>query len=266
MEIFEGNKMIDNLVSIITPCYNGSKYIVETIESVLSQTYKNWEMIIVDDGSTDSSATVVQKYTKKDERIKYIYQDNAGSASARNNGIRNAKGRYIVLLDADDVWDAGFLTEQLSYMNKNDAVCVCSAYRMIDENSKSLSSVTTPKHIITEKDMLVRNYIGCLTGVYDSKKYGKVYLREELKSIRDDYAFWLDIVKLEGKAYGNRKVLASYRVLTSSTTGNKYKLIGKQYKFYREYLKLGRIKSFKNMFIWGMDGIRRFGGRKCMII
>ena len=74
MEIFEGNKMIDNLVSIITPCYNGSKYIVETIESVLSQTYKNWEMIIVDDGSTDSSATVVQKYTKKDERIKYIYQ------------------------------------------------------------------------------------------------------------------------------------------------------------------------------------------------
>ncbi len=253
--------MIENLVSIITPCYNGSKYISETIEAVCSQSYVDWEMLIIDDGSTDDSAEIIKKYVNKDKRIKYIYQNNTGSAAARNNGIRNASGRYIVLLDADDVWDEDFLTEQLSYMKKKNAVCVCSAYRMIDNNSQSLSSVTIPKEIITESDMLVRNYIGCLTGVYDSKKYGKIYLREELKSIRDDYAFWLDIIKLEGKAYGNKKILASYRVLANSTTGNKYKLILKQYKFYRNYLKLGRLKSARNMLIWGLDGMRRFGGK-----
>ncbi len=252
--------MIDSLVSIITPCYNGSKYITETIDSVLNQTYKDWEMIIVDDGSIDNSDIIIKKFVEKDERIKYIYQENAGSAAARNNGIRKSKGRYIVLLDADDIWDADFLTEQLTYMKKNNAVCVCSAYRMIDENSQIISTITIPKEIITEGDMLVRNYVGCLTGMYDSKKYGKIYLREELKSIRDDYAFWLDIIKLEGKAYGNRKILASYRVLASSTTGNKRKLIGKQYNFYRHYLKLGRIKTLKNMLIWGIDGMRRFWG------
>lgn len=252
--------MIDSLVSIITPCYNGSKYIIETIESVLNQTYKNWEMIIVDDGSRDNSAAIIKGFAANDERIKYIYQENAGSAAARNNGIRKSRGRYIVLLDADDIWDADFLAEQLSYMKKENAICVCSAYRMIDDNSRVLSTITMPKQIITEDDMLVKNYIGCLTGMYDSKKYGKIYLREELKSIRDDYAYWLDVVKLEGKAYGNSKVLASYRVLASSTTGNKRKLISKQYEFYRHYLKLGHIKTLKNMLIWGIDGLRRFGG------
>lgn len=253
--------MIDNLVSIITPCYNGVKYISETIDSVLKQSYNDWEMIIVDDGSRDDSAKIIKEYVDKDNRIKYIYQKNAGSAAARNNGIRNASGRYIVLLDADDVWDEDFLEEQLSYMKKKNAVCVCCAYRMIDDNSQVLTAVTMPKEIITEKDMMVRNYIGCLTGVYDSKKYGKIYLRKELKSIRDDYAFWLDIVKLEGKVYGNNKILASYRVLANSTTGNKYKLIGKQYKFYRNYLKLSRIKSLKNILVWGIDGVYRFFGK-----
>ncbi len=250
--------MIDSLVSIITPCYNGSKYIIETIESVLNQTYKNWEMIIVDDGSKDESSQIIKKYVNQDQRIKYIYQNNAGSAAARNNGIRNATGRYIVLLDADDIWDEDFLTEQLAFMRKNRAICVCCAYRMIDANSKVLSSITVPKNIITIDDMLVRNHIGCLTGMYDSQKYGKIYLREELKSIRDDYAFWLDIVKLEGKAYGNPKALASYRVLATSTTGNKYKLLIKQYEFYRNYLNLGIVKSIKNMVVWGWSGLQRF--------
>jgi len=253
--------MIEKLVSIITPCYNGSKYIAETIDAVRRQSYVDWEMIIVDDGSKDDSAKIIKKYVNKDKRIKYIYQENSGSAAARNNGIRNANGRYIVLLDADDVWDDNFLVEQLSYMKKKNAVCVCSAYRMIDDNSQVLSSITIPKEIITEKDMQIRNYIGCLTGVYDSKKYGKIYLREELKSIRDDYAYWLDIVKLEGMAHGNKKILASYRVISTSTTGKKYKLIGKQYKFYRQYLKLGRLTSIKNIFVWGIDGIRRFNNR-----
>ena len=250
--------MIDGMVSIITPCFNGAKYISETINSVLAQTYQNWEMIIVDDGSKDDSAKIVQSYTQNEPRIRLIQQKNAGSAAARNNGIRQAEGQYIALLDADDFWEPDVLHTQIAFMVEKKAVCVCSSYRRVDERSEEICRVTKAKPIITVKDMFRRNYIGCLSGLYDSKKYGKVYLREELKSIRDDYAYWLDIVKLEGKAYGNPEILASYRVLANSTTGKKTKLIKRQYCFYREYLGLNTLRSLVNTLIWGMTGILNF--------
>ena len=250
--------MDEELVSIITPCYNGSKYIAETIESVLSQTYHNWEMIIIDDGSKDNSKQVVENYTVKDNRIKYLYQNNAGSAAARNNGIRCANGRYIALLDADDIWLPEFLEKQINFMKEKNAICVCCAYSRIDDMSQEILHPIKPMKEIREKDMIVMNRIGCLSGLYDTRKYGKVYLREELKSIRDDYAYWLDIVKLDGIAYGNQEVLAKYRVLSGSTTGNKKKLIKKQYSFYRNYLKLNVFQSSLNVLRWGISGIMKF--------
>lgn len=250
--------MKDSLVSIITPCYNGEKYIVETIESVLSQTYKNWEMIIIDDGSKDSSAEIVKKYQEKDSRIRFLQQVNAGSAAARNNGIRHANGRYICLLDADDVWNPSFLTEQLDFMKKNDAVCVFSSYDRINDKSQKIQHTTKAKPVITQNDMRVMNQIGCLTGLYDSSKYGKIYLKEELNSIRDDYAYWYDIVSLENKAYGNQKVLANYRVLNNSTTGNKKKLITAQFRFYRSYLNENLFTATINVIRWGISGIIKF--------
>ena len=212
-------------VSIITPCYNGAKYIGETIESVLAQDYKDWEMLIVNDGSSDNSAEVISSYAEKDPRIRLINQPNGGSANARNNGIRQATGRYIALLDADDLWNPDFLSEQLLFLKEKNAAVVCSSYAHIDENSRVFGKVDVAKPVITLKDMYVMNRIGCLTGLYDAGTYGKVYLREELKSLRDDYAYWIDCVKKTGVAYGNQKVLARYRVLGASTTGNKKKLI-----------------------------------------
>ena len=250
--------MKQGLVSIVTPCYNGEKYIAETIESVLAQTYENWEMIIVDDGSKDSSADVVKNYMKKDNRIHLHQQKNGGSAAARNNGIRCAEGQYIALLDADDIWLPSFLEEQIHFMKQNNAICVACAYDHIDENSQPILHTTKVKRIITVKNMQVMNQIGCLTGLYDSSKHGKIYLREELRSLRDDYAYWYDIVALEGKAYGNPKVLAKYRVMQGSTTGNKIRLIKKQYAFYRNYLKLSKAKSLLNTFCWGIAGLLKF--------
>lgn len=249
---------MNDLVSIITPCYNGAKYVAETIESVLNQTYSNWEMLVIDDGSKDNSSEIIDSYANKDSRIRLIKQENKGCAAARNNGIRNAKGRYIALLDADDIWHNDFLEEQIKYMNENSAICVCSAYERIDENSKPLGHPTKPKKIITVKDMKVMNCVGCLTGLYDSSKYGKKFLDESLHSIRDDYAFWYEIISLENKAYGNQKILAKYRVTTSSTTGKKIPLIKKQYHFYRNYLKLNPISSFINLLRWGFSGLRKF--------
>lgn len=246
------------LVSIITPCYNGGKYISETIESVIAQTYPNWEMIIVDDGSVDNSAEIVKNYIDKDSRIKLIQQANAGSAAARNNGIRRAEGQYIALLDADDLWYRDFLKKQIAFMKSKDAICVCCSYRRIDEHSKEIMHPTYAKELITTKDMRVMNYIGCLSGLYDATRYGKIYLKESLKSIRDDYAYWYDIVALENRAYGNKEILASYRVLSNSTTGNKKALIKKQYMFYRSYLKESPLIALANICRWGVSGLRKF--------
>ena len=143
-------------------------------------------------------------------------------------------------------------------MNKNNAVCVYCSYSKIDSNSKPILRPTFAKKIITTKDMKIMNQIGCLTGLYDSSKYGKIYLKESLKSIRDDYAYWYDIVALEDKAYGNKEILADYRVLSNSTTGNKRKLIKKQYKFYREYIKENPLEAFINVIRWGIAGLRKF--------
>ena len=245
-------------VSIITPCYNGAKYIGETIESVLAQDYKDWEMLIVNDGSSDNSVEVISSYVEKDPRIRLINQPNGGSANARNNGIRQATGRYIALLDADDLWNPDFLSEQLLFLKEKKAAVVCSSYAHIDENSRAFGKVDVAKPVITLKDMYVMNRIGCLTGLYDAGTYGKVYLREELKSLRDDYAYWIDCVKKTGVAYGNQKVLARYRVLGSSTTGNKKKLIKVQWRFYREYLHLNPFSACVNLICWGAAGLKKF--------
>ena len=250
--------MIDGLVSIITPCYNAGRFIAETIESVLGQTWPDWEMIVVDDGSSDTSADIVADYARRDGRIRLIRQRNAGTACARNAAMRTARGRYIALLDADDVWEPEFLERQLAFMRKTGAVCVCSAYRHIDENGREIQHPTVPLDRITPKDMRVMNRIGCLTGLYDAQKHGKVMLHEELKSIRDDYAYWYDIVKLAGKAYGNPELLARYRVLSGSTTGNKLNLVAKQFAFYRRYLGEGVLTALLNTARWGISGIRKF--------
>lgn len=246
------------LVSIITPCYNGAKYIKETIESVLAQTYPKWEMYIIDDGSKDESASIVEMYEKKDNRIHLLRQENAGSAAARNNGIRQANGQYIALLDADDLWKPEFLETQTEFIKEHDTACVFCSYNRIDENSNEILRPTIAKGVITVRNMQVMNYIGCLTGLYDITKHGKLYLDESLKSIRDDYAFWYDLVKLDGKAYGNPKILASYRVLSTSVTGNKQKLIKKQYKFYRNYLNQNPVVAGINVIRWGIAGVRKF--------
>lgn len=251
-----GEKM--GMVSIITPCYNGAKYIGETIESVLEQTYSDWEMIIVDDGSRDNSAEIIRKYCNDDKRIQYVYQNNAGSSVARNNAIRRSQGQYIALLDADDLWSPEFLEKQIAFMREKEAVCVCCSYGRINEDSEKMLGSIKAMPVITVKDMMVMNRIGCLSGLYDCSKYGKVYLDEKLRSIRDDYAYWLEIVKLEGKAYGNQEILAYYRILQGSTTGNKKKLIRKQYAFYRDYLNLTPFRCWVNVLQWGISGIIKF--------
>ena len=250
------------MVSIITPCYNGAEYIGETIESVLTQDYACWEMIVVDDGSTDGSTEVVRRYMENEPRIRLFRQENQGSAAARNHGIRMAEGQYIALLDADDLWDREFLSSQLHFMEEKGAACVCCSYRRISGESEEIGRPVLARDVVTMRNMARRNYIGCLTGLYDTKQYGKVFLREELRSLRDDYAYWVDVVRLVGVIYGNPDILASYRVFPESTTGRKRKLVGKQYRFYRSYRNQGVIRSLAHTAWWALAGVASRAGGK----
>ncbi len=250
--------MEQGLVSIVTPVYNGEKYVGETIKSVIAQTYTNWEMIIVNDGSRDNSESIIMSFAKDEPRIHYIKQNNGGSASARNNGIRHSKGQYIALLDADDLWEPEFLYSQIQFMNENNAQLVHCSYKRINEFGKEILRPFKAKKEVSIKNMQMTNHIACLTGLYDCSRHGKIYLKEELKSIRDDYAYWLDIIKLTGKSYGNPKVLASYRVMSNSTTGKKQKLIKSQFKFYHDYQGFNVLKSTLYTMYWGVLGMIKF--------
>ena len=153
--------MQDSLVSIITPLYNGEKYLAQTIESVLAQTYKEWEMIIINDGSTDQGEQLARSYAQKDDRIQVYSQENAGSAAARNNGIRRAKGRYIALLDSDDLWEPWFLERQLRLMHEKNCQLVYAAHKRIDENGEEVLQPFFPPLSVTYKDMLRTCSISC---------------------------------------------------------------------------------------------------------
>ena len=246
------------MVSVVMPCYNGADFISETIDSVLAQTYENWELLIIDDGSSDNSLEIVKSYAATDPRIRPISQANAGSAAARNNGIKQARGQYIALLDSDDLWLPEFLESQITFMKSKNAYCVCSSYERIDESSQKVLKPVLAKEKITVKDIKRLDYIGVMTGLYDCTKYGKVYLHPELKSLLDDYAYWVDIISLCGVAYGNPAVLAQYRLRKNSMTSNKKKLIKVHYKFYRNYFGDGRVVSAAKLMYWAVSGLIKY--------
>lgn len=250
--------MENNKVSIITPAYNAEKLIPETIRSVLAQTYCDWEMIIVDDGSKDRTADVVREFSNQDSRIRLIQQPNGGSSNARNHGLRNATGRYIALLDSDDLWDSNFLEEMICFMKEKNALVAQSSLRFIDENSKPIFKPYICRPLVTYNDMLVTDHVACLSALYDTSKTNIVFLHEEMKSILDDYAYWLDVIRIAGPAYGNPKVLTSYRVMKTSVTGKKWKMVKYHFLFYRNYLKLSLIRCVFNTFYWGIRGFFKF--------
>ncbi|AJI54003.1 glycosyltransferase family 2 protein [Francisella philomiragia] len=231
---------MNSLVSIITPSYNSEKYISNTIESVITQTYQNWEMIIVDDCSTDSSCDIAEKYTQKDTRIKLIkLNKNSGPAKARNRAIKEAKGRYISFLDSDDVWYSHKLEQQVQFMESNNLSVTCSSYYTIDANGKKNSTRIVPEKILYS-DMLKSNYIGNLTGIYDCIELGKIYADNVG---HEDYTLWLKVVQKTKSVNTISEPLAEYRVLNSSTSSNKFKTLSWQWNIYRNILNLDVYRS-----------------------
>ena len=181
------------LVTVIMPVYNAERYMEQSIESIIAQTYQKWELLIVDDGSTDSSVQIMQEYCSRDRRIQMILSTgNEGVASARNKGIQAAKGEYIAFLDSDDLWKAEKLEIQIHYMQEHNCGFVYSAYDVIDEKNVYQKTITPYWDKVSYKKLLNTNIIACCTAVIKSE-YIKDNLMPQLK--HEDYATWLNILK-----------------------------------------------------------------------
>jgi len=242
---------MDELVSIITPTYNCGKYIAETIESVIKQTYKNWEMIIVDDCSTDNTKEIVEKFSSNDNRIKYyLLEKNYGAAIARTKAMGLAVGKYMAFLDADDLWMKDKLERQLAFMKQNGYAFTCTAYEQIDETGNSLGKVIKPNIKTNYNGVLLSCPVGNSTVMYNVEKLGKFEVPNIRK--RNDDALWLQILKKEKYIYGISDVLMKYRIRPNSISRNKLELVKYHWKLYRDIERLSLIRSLFHIGYWGI--------------
>ena len=225
-------------VSVITPMYNCEKFISETIESVLNQTYTNWEMIIIDDCSTDKSKQIVKQYIERDKRIRLIaLNENSGAAVARNKGIEVSSGRFIAFLDGDDLWEPNKLEKQIQFTG-------------IDLNK----TVRVP-NMIDYEGLLGNTIIGCLTVVIDRNIIRDVEM--PLIRTRQDFATWLNILKKGYKAYGIDIPLAKYRIVKGSISNNKFKAAMKNWHVYRKIEKLSLSKAIVVFLCYVFNAIKK---------
>jgi Glycosyltransferases involved in cell wall biogenesis len=244
----------DRLVSIITPTYNCAKYIGETIKSVQSQTYQDWEMLIVDDCSSDNTNEIVQQFSETDTRIKYIcLSSNSGAAVARNHALKLAQGRWIAFLDSDDLWHSDKLEKQIAYMKKINASFSYTRYSEIREDGEHNNKIISGPKKIGRIRMLAYCWPGCLTVMYDRKKIGLIQIPPIKKN--NDYALWLRISH-KAPCFLFDKTLASYRKRSGSISSSSYiSLIEWHYKLFREIenksVFSAAILTINNIF-WGI--------------
>ncbi|MEP5256043.1 MAG: glycosyltransferase family 2 protein [Winogradskyella arenosi] len=230
------------LVSIITPVYNNALVIAETIESVLAQSYTNWELILVDDASSDEINAVLKPFLT-DNRIRlFTHKHNAGAAAARNLGTKNAQGAYIAFLDADDLWKPHKLQVQVEDLWHNKTDVSFGSYAWIDAKSQPLHKKVFALKQLSYGKLLKANYIGNLTGMYNADKLGKIYTKDLKK--RQDWLLWLEALRRSDKpALGHQETLAFYRISEGSLSSNKLNLVKHNFNVYRKGLGFPFLKS-----------------------
>jgi len=248
----------NNLVSIITPLYNNENFLNDCITSVINQTYKSWEMLIVDDKSTDNSYKLALNFSELDSRIKvYQTEANSGAGLARNLAIEKSNGKYIAFLDSDDIWHHDKLKIHIKEMIENNASFSHTSYGYLTESGVRLKkTLKVSSNWIGYYDLLKKTEISCLTAIYDAHKLGKVYMPDIRR--KQDYGLWLSILRKGVKSYPVNQTLAWYRQVSGSATSKKHKLILKHYKFLRQNQGLNFFKSIYYTFWWGINGIKRY--------
>lgn len=235
---------MEEMVSIITPVFNCEKLIKNTIECVLNQTYKNWELLLVDDCSTDKSADIILDYCKQDGRIKYLkLEKNSGAAVARNEALHHSKGRFIAYLDSDDLWKSNKLECQIQFMINHRYAFTCTDYEKITEDGESLNKIIKIPEKVTY-NLFLRNTIIQTVGVMvDTNLTGKELLEMPLIRRRQDAATWCQLLKNGFNCYEVPENLSYYRVVSNSLSSNKFKAIKMNWYWYRKIEKLSLPKT-----------------------
>lgn len=243
------------LVSVIMPVYNAGEFLEEAIRSVMSQSYTNWELLVVDDNSTDNSMAIAERLAKEDDRIRILRNPNPTGypATPRNLAVEKSRGRYIAFLDSDDVWLPGKFEHQLPFFNESEKIgVVFSNYEKVDEYSNREGRVVKARKRTTYRKLLLGNVIGNVTAMYDVKRVGKVYfplVRHE------DYAMWLSILKRGYIARNTGGVTALYRVSENSVSARKMRLLSWQWNIYRNVEHLSLLES---IFYYANYAVRGF--------
>ena len=244
-------------LSIIMPCYNSALYIRESIESFLSQRFKNWELLIIDDCSIDNSAEIIKHYCIKDHRIKYFKTDYPSGSPAlpRNIGLENAVGRYIAFLDSDDIWLPDKLIKQFPLFLKESVAIVYSNYEKISNKGiRTHRAICAPTQVNYQK-LLNGNVIACSTAMYDTEKTGVVRFQN---FGHEDYIFWLSILKKGYIAENTNEVLALYRENINSVSYNKKRAIQWTWHIYRNIEKLSLLSCIYHFINYSTKGLLKF--------
>lgn len=238
-------------VSIITPSYNSAKYIKQTIDSVRAQTYTDWEMLIVDDCSTDNTCEIVEAIAKEDNRVKLIRQEqNGGAAVARNRALENSTGRFIAYLDADDIWLPEKLSRQVEFMEQNDVAFSCCDYEKIEDDSTPLNKTVSMPKTITYDGLLGNTIIQTVGVIVDLDKVDRKLLVMPNVRRGQDTATWLQMLRNGVVFVGQNEVLAQYRRVPQSLSANKFNALKRTWYLYRGVEKLSLFKSIRCLIGW----------------
>lgn len=242
-------------VSIITPCYNSSKFLNETINSVQNQTFKDWEWVITDDKSSDNSVEILKSV--KDQRLIIIESEtNGGAGHARNLSLEKASGRFITFLDADDYWEPNFLEEMVNFMKRESAELAYSNYARCDENLNPKIEDFKADKVVTFNNLLKTCRLSLLSSMYDSQRVGKEYF--PVGSKREDHVMWLNLLKKipEGKPFP--KTMAKYRMHATSISRKKKNIVVDQYLVYKDFMKFSTLKSLYYTATWAFNGFKKY--------
>ena len=246
-----------DMVSIVVPVYNAERFLPETIGLVQKQTYRDWELILVDDCSSDNGAAIVRQYAKDDTRIRLIQQEvNAGAARSRNLGISQANGRYLCFLDADDIWTSQKLEKELAYMKEKKAAFVFTGYEFADAKGEGLGKIVHVPETISYEQALKNTTIFTSTVMIDRDKIADtdIYMPQIAS---EDSATWWHILKKYQFGYGLDENLVRYRRTEGTLSSNKLVAIQRIWGLYRRQEKLSWCKSMYCMFFWAFRAVLR---------
>lgn len=245
----------DGLISIIIPVYNAEKYIDKTIQSVLEQTYTNYEIILVNDCSQDQSLQKIEKYAEENPRVKvYTLEENSGAAVARNFGLDMAQGRYIAFLDSDDTWVENKLEKQLDFMKEKDAAFVYCSYDMVNADGEQIRRAIKVKECTKYKDLLTKTMISTSTVLFDRYRTNAVAM--PLRRTGQDYAFWMQLLR-QFDAYGMQVAFTHVCRRNDSLSKNKLQNIKDVWEVQTKQEQIHKIPAFFHIIGYGVYALKK---------